>query len=202
MHEMLKQLGEVIQVQVQRDPLKIRTPTGVVYDPVNLVVVPEVLLTPQGVVGLAENGERILDAHHADHPRTRYREKNGISIGLTGHYDRMRARFGEHIRDGNAGENVIIRTDDALNLADLSGALVFENPDGSTYRFKVLKGMAPCDEFSHYVHQAKERLAPDVLKETLQFLDGGTRGFTLELLGVDAARVVPGTQVFLTDRDE
>jgi hypothetical protein len=57
--------------------------------------------------------------------------------------------------------------------------------------------MAPCNEFSHYVNRSEETLPASVLKETLQFLNGGTRGFALELIGAEEARLVAGARLLL-----
>jgi hypothetical protein len=42
----------------------------------------------------------VLDVHHADHPDTRNaRLVNGLSLLPRAHYDRLRARYGEHLVD-------------------------------------------------------------------------------------------------------
>jgi len=190
-----RELGTLAFVQVQSQPLKTGSPARQYFDPVHLVGVPEVLLSPRGVVGIAADGKRIVDAHHADHPQSRFGGSNGISIGFTGHYDRMRRRFGDHLTDGVAGENLIVTGPGAPWPDDLKGTLVFENPDGSRYEFRLVKAMAPCNEFSHYVNRSTGQLPAGVLKETLQFLDGGTRGYTLQLAGGDEARLLPGARL-------
>jgi hypothetical protein len=107
----------------------------------------------------------------------------------------MRARYGGHPADGAAGENLVVSGPEAPVSKDLQGRLVFENPDGSSFSFRLVKAMAPCNEFSHYVHRNGEKLPADVLKNTLQFLDGGTRGFALELVDSETARLVPGARL-------
>lgn len=190
-------IGTVQFLQVQRKPLKVGEPADRVYDPSGLERVAELRLTPEGVVGVGAGGEQILDAHHRDHPESRFRGANGISVGFSAHYDRIRARFGSHITDGIAGENILVTSGKAYSAEDLAGQLVFENPDGTRTVFRLNQAMAPCDEFSHYVHQADTRLPAAVLKDTLQFLDGGRRGFTLHLEEETAGRVLPGARVFI-----
>ncbi len=57
--------------------------------------------------------------------------------------------------------------------------------------------MAPCDEFSHFARRASTRLHAAVLKETLQFLDGGRRGFTLRLKKRGEAILSSGARLVL-----
>ena len=191
------EIGEVLFVQVQRIPLKQGAPQNKIYDPAGLVRVPEVLLTPSGVVGVSADGEHIVDAHHEQHPESRFNGLNGISVGFTGHYDLMRASFGDHLTDGIAGENMIVRSTAAFSADDLQGTLVFANPDGSECRMQHVKPMAPCNEFSHFVRQETGRLPANVLKETLQKLEGGRRGFALALSGADSGRVQAGARLYL-----
>ena len=196
MQNELQPIGDLAFVQVQAQPLKTSGPDNPYYNPANLVVVQEVRLSPFGVVGVGADGERILDAHHADHPRSRFGGSNGISVGFIGHYDRMRTRFGDPLPDGAAGENLIVSGPDAPKPEDLAGRLIFENPDGSRFEFRLVKAMAPCQEFSHYVNRSSGTLPAGVLKDTLQFLDGGTRGYALELVGAEEAWLVPGARLF------
>lgn len=191
------EMGEVIFVQVQRVPLKQGAPQNKIYDPAGLVRVPEVFLTPSGVVGVTAEGERIVDAHHESHPESRFNGLNGISVGFTAHYDLMRASFGPHLTDGIAGENMIIRSRAAFSAEELQGLLVFVNPDGSECRMRLVKPMAPCNEFSHFARKETGRLPADVLKTTLQDLEGGRRGFALSLTGADSGRVQTGARLFL-----
>ena len=191
------EIGKVIFVQVQRVPLKQGPRSERYYDPSGLVRVPGLDLSPNGVVGLAADGERILDAHHRDHPESRFMGLNGISVGFTPHYERMRNDFGDHLTDGIAGENVIVESEKAFSVDDLQGLLVFENPDGSECRMRLYKAMAPCDEFSHFAKQAKERLPASTLKATLQALEDGRRGFTIALDDADAGRVLAGARLVL-----
>lgn len=191
------ELGEVILTQVQQVPLKQTAESGRFYDPAGLVSVPAIQATPLGVVGAATGGDMLLDAHHEAHPASRFRGLNGISIGFTGHYDRMRAQYGDHLWNGVAGENIIVQSAGAFTPEDLQGRLVFENPDGSTCLMRLNQAMAPCNEFSHFVHQATERLDANTLKTTLQDLDNGRRGYTLLLDGASTGVVQAGAILFL-----
>ena len=100
------------------------------------------------------------------------------------------------MKDGAAGENMIVSSPAAYTADELKGVMVFENPDGTSCRMRVYRPMAPCNEFSHYAQQS-ERLPAGLLKETLQFLDKGRRGFALTLEGAEQGHVLQGARVFL-----
>mgnify|MGYP000514794316 CR=1 FL=1 len=105
----MKLVGEIVQLQVQLESLKRGERPYQIYATSNIQVIPELKLTTKGVVGLLGGLEQ-LDVHHADHPHSRNRGYNGISLGFTSHYGRMRDRFGSHITVGCAGENIIVET--------------------------------------------------------------------------------------------
>jgi hypothetical protein len=103
------------------------------------------------------------------------------------------------MQDGTAGENVIIDCNEEIWLADLGKQLEFRNPgSGETVTLDVIKIASPCDEFSHFAAASQEqRLPADDLKETLQFLGNGRRGFLLTLsAGQDMGIIQPGDLVF------
>lgn len=201
MQAQFRKLGQVIITQVQPSGLIYEVPGGELFDPSRRVEVSQLYLFPRGVEGRSEAGERILDIHHLDHPHTHGNEKNAISIGFTSHYDRMRARFGDHLQNGTAGENVIIDCEDEIWLADLGKQLEFRNPEtGESVKLDVNKIAAPCEEFSHFAASSQgQRLPADELKDTLQFLGNGRRGFLLSLsAGQEVGIIQPGDLVFST----
>ena len=109
-------LGKVVRLQVQAAALKSGERPNRVYGTAPIVEVEELLLTPEGAVGMDAAGARILDVHNTAHPETRYSDGNTVSFGLTSHYARMRERFGPHMVDGCAGENILVETDAPLRL--------------------------------------------------------------------------------------
>ena len=128
------------------------------------------------------------------------RPGNSVSIGFTAHYRAMRARFGEHIVDGSAGENVIIEFPDEVWLEDLGEQLLFENPEtGETTLLEINRVAAPCEPFTHFVADRQhERLPADELKAALQFLGDGRRGFLLTLNGSQQTTFIqPGDRVYV-----
>ena len=104
----------------------------------------------------------------------------------------MRERFGEHVQDGTAGENIIIASDEEIWLPDLGRLVEFHNPDSrEVITLEVTRIAAPCDPFSHFTANSQDqRLPPEVLKETLQYLDNGRRGFLLKLVEEGAVGIV------------
>jgi hypothetical protein len=127
-----------------------------------------------------------------------------VSIGFTSHYEAMRARFGEHMVDGIAGENIIIEYGEEVWPEDLGQHIVIENTGtGLRALLDVVSFAAPCDEFSHFAARSQnERLPAGELKSTLQFLNNGRRGFLLVLSGdQEAATVQPGDRVFRVGSD-
>jgi MOSC domain-containing protein YiiM len=200
MVETLRELGRVKLTQVQPSGLIIYTSSSSTYDPSRRVEVSRLLITPQGIEATTADGERVLDIHHTAHPQTRYLGDDDVLIGFTSHYAAMRARFGEHMLDGIAGENIIIEYEHEVWLEDLGQQIAIENPEtGHKVLLDVKDYATPCEQFSHFAARSQhERLAADKLKATLQFLENGRRGFLLVLSdGQPPAEVQPGDRVLV-----
>jgi hypothetical protein len=190
-------IGTVVRLQVQESSLKVGVKPRR-YDPAPLRSVPAISLSAAGVVGLAENGESIVDVHHRDHPSSKNRGgENGISLGFTGHYREMRQRFGQHLRDGIAGENILIEVDRQFQVEDLANGVVVEGADERPLELRPVIVAAPCVEFSRYALKFPDGARPDAtVTEALRFLDAGMRGF-YATYGGEPAVVEVGAQVFL-----
>lgn len=202
MNTAARKLGVVEIVQVQPSGLKFELDGVRTYDPTRRELVSKLHIETNGVTGETSAGERLLDIHHVDHPDSHHREGNDVSIGFTSHYREMREQFGEHMQDGTAGENIIIACDDEIWLTDLGRVVEFHNPDsGEMITLEVTRIAAPCDPFSHFTANSQDhRLPAEVLKETLQFLDNGRRGFLLKLVeGDEAGTVRPGDIAYTRD---
>jgi hypothetical protein len=175
-------IGTVVGLQVQRSSLKLGERPHRWFDPAPLLAVPALLLDPDGVSGLLPGGEPVVDVHNRRHPETRHGTGNGVSVGFTTHYARMRARLGERAADGVAGENILIAGEPAFVAGDLPAALVFEGPDGSV-RLEGMRVMEPCVEFSRWVLGYTGRPVADLTRPdpavtpTLAFLRAGMRGY-------------------------
>jgi len=169
-------------VQIQRASLKAGQRPHSYYDPAPLLAVPRLRLGPGGVAGLASDGQELIDVHNAAHPDTKnQRGLNGISLNFTSHYQAMRAQFGAHLTDGCAGENILIAADRVYALGELGAELLIYRGDRCVARLTELLVAAPCVEFSRFANFVAEPLTSDALKSTLQFLDGGMRGFYARL---------------------
>lgn len=192
-------MGRVKLVQVQPSGLIVKTPSGYFYDVSRRVEVEKLIITSLGIEATTANGEHVLDIHHINHPDKAYDDEDLVCIGFTSHYDAMRKRFGEHLKDGTAGENIIIEFDQEVWTDDLGQQITIENAEtGHKTLLDVLSFAAPCEEFSHFVANSQHKKLPAAeLKAALQFLNNGRRGFLLRLSnGQEAVTVQAGDRVF------
>jgi MOSC domain-containing protein YiiM len=142
-------------------------------------------LTPDGAIGIKESGETMIDVHNINHPQTRYSGNNFLSFNFTHHYVMIRDRFGAHIEDGNAGENIIIEAEDKTGLYETTGRIGIKS--AATGEILILDEVIPappCLPFTYFCAQA--RIGGKEVKEALQYLDDGRRGYY--------ARVPAGSQ--------
>src|SRR5256884_9695344 len=173
MHE----LGGTVRLQIQRPSLKTGEKPTRVYAPMPLLAVDRLALGPDGALGEASDGSWLVDVHHRAHPRTKNEDgAHGVSLGFTSHYALMRERFGARITVGCAGESIIVETTGRIALEDLDAGVALLAPDGrELVRLDVLQAAHPCRPFTGWALAGTVEAA--VLKEQLQFLDGGTRGY-------------------------
>jgi hypothetical protein len=174
----MRQLGPITRLQIQRSSLKTGERPLRTYDPAPLLAVPRLALSPEGVLGAADDGW-VVDVHHRHHPATKNPDLlHGVSVGFTAHYGEMRRRFGERLTLGCAGENLIAETTGHLHFDDVAGGLAVVAPDGSErVRLRVLEVAHPCRPFTGWALGGGSTGESQVLKEHLQFLEGGMRGF-------------------------
>lgn len=172
----MRELGRLVRLQIQRSTLKTGVKPERRYDPAPILEVPRLALSPDGVMGAAD-GSWIVDVHHRAHPATKNDDGlHGVSVGFTGHYAAMRAKFGPHLVTGCAGENLIAETPGRLSLDELAQGLAVLGPGGDERaRLKVLQVAHPCRPFTGWALGGTVESA--VLKEHLQFLEDGMRGF-------------------------
>ncbi len=191
-------IGTVVRLQIQESSLKVGSKPRR-YEPAPIRSVPAMSLSPAGVVGLAENGETIVDVHHLDHPASKNRGgENGISLGFTAHYLTMRQRFGQHLRDGIAGENVLIAVDRQFPAEELAAGVVIEGANARRLELRSVIVAAPCVEFARYALKFPHGARPDAtVTEALRFLDAGMRGFYASYAG-EPAVVEIGARVLLS----
>ena len=191
----MQKIGTVKFVQIQRNQMKIIEDGVRFYRPDPLLRVEQLELVPEGIVGI--NGDnRLIDVHNETHADTRYRGDNKISFGFTQQYERMRERFGEHLKDGYAGENIILDAD--IDISDLkANRRFFFKHDETLIELKNVIPAPPCREFSVFCLQVPQ-CAEDI-KAALQFLDNGTRGYYAELVASDALCVVQAGDELLVE---
>lgn len=174
----LELIGEVVLLQVQVRSLKRGERPRSWYDPGPITTVPAIQIDPGGVTGIDPAGEAAIgDVHHRDHPASKFRGENGVSIGFTSHYERMRDRFGDHLRDGIAGENMIVRTEGIHEESDVAGGFVVMSGYGPV-TLGAVESVKPCAEFSKWCLRYPEDAVPDAtVTDALKFLMSGMRGF-------------------------
>ena len=173
----MRPLGPLVRLQIQRSSLKTGEKPLRTYDPAPLLAVARLALSPDGALGAGADGAWIVDVHHRGHPATKNSDGlHGVSVGFTAHYGAMRQRFGDRLTLGCAGENLIAETGAPLRWEDVAAGLAVLAPDGSErVRLRVLEVAHPCRPFTGWA--LGERVESAVLKEHLQFLEGGMRGF-------------------------
>ena len=196
------EIGTIVRLQIQQHGLKVGQKPFRTYDPAPILSVDRLRVTPGGAIALLPDGDEVIDVHNADHPASQSAGDNAISIGFTANYRSMRARFGDHLTDGCAGENILIQTDRSINLETLSRGLAFQlGSSGEYLRLDQIKIAMPCVEFSRYsskMPHAERDTA--VIKDTLQFLDGGMRGYYTTPTNGDRPLVVSvGDRVYLPE---
>ena len=189
-------IGPIVRLQVQQSSLKVGDPPRRRYDLTPLLAVPELTVEPAGVVGWTAAGERVDDVHHRLHPASKHRasDHNGVSLGFTAHYAAMRDRFGPHLADGLAAENILVQTDRLLTEDDLSPGLVVETADGTHLPLTDALVAAPCVEFARFALQFPDDARPDrTVTDAVAFLHNGIRGYYL-------SPTAPPTRIRLGDR--
>ncbi len=205
MDETLRELGCVKLMQVQPSGLIIETPSGKFYDASRRLEVDRLQITSLGIEATTPEGERVLDIHHISHPDKAYHNDDLVSIGFTSHYEAMRARFGQHMVDGIAGETIIIESEEEVWPEDLGKRIVIENQHtGHRALLDLITFASPCRSFSLFAIRSQHEQPPaDKLKDTLQFLENGRRGFLLVLSdGQEAAVVQRGDKVLVVGANQ
>ncbi len=189
----MRELGRIVRLQIQRSSLKTGEKPTRVYDPAPILAVGRLAVGPDGVLGEERDGSWLVDVHHRTHPRTKNEDgAHGVSLGFSSHYALMRDRFGERITPGCAGENILVDAAGRVALDDLAQGIACVAADGTELvRLHVLQVAHPCRPFSGWA--LGSMVESDVLKETLQFLDEGTRGFYC--VGVNSGIVSVGDRV-------
>ena len=191
----MRSIGTVTRLQIQRDSLKTGEKPTRTYDPTPLLAVPALHVSPDGALGASPGGMWVVDVHHRSHPVTKNEDGlHGISLGFTSHYHAMREHFGDRVVMGCAGENIIATADRRFTYEELANGVAILAPDGKErVRLKVLQVAHPCRPFTGWA--LGRTVEPEELKQHLQFLDGGMRGFYC--VGEGVGTVSLGDQIAL-----
>lgn len=188
--------GRIIRLQVQTSSLKARDGQLQYFDPEPILVVDVLDVTRDGVAFRHLDGIG-LDIHHARHPLTKNRGLvNSVSIGFTSHYSRMRERFGPHLSDGIAGENILVESDRLFSVDDIADGLVIVRDGTVIAALESVSVAHPCVEFSRFALQDR-KADPMLVSDALRFLDGGMRGFYAVVPSDAPVRVAVGDAVGL-----
>lgn len=194
----MQALGEIVRLQVQRANLKLPNAPGAAhprrYDPSPILSVDRLLLTPDGAVGLLDGDARVLDVHHTQHPASKNHDGvNDVSIGFTSHYAAMRERFGEHLPDGVAGENLLVRTSARVELGRLGRGLLVQTRDGGCALLEQVVVAEPCVPFTRFCLRLGPAAAGGMaVTDGLRALRLGLRGFYANYANAVVAASVPG----------
>lgn len=200
MSDTLEPIGHIVRLQVQTAHLKRGEQPRRWYDPAPITEVAALALDPFGVTGIGTDGMAHHDVHHRDHPLSRNRGDNGVSVGFTSHYRLMRERFGEHLADGIAGENILVESAEVHTESDLGGTLLIETAGGLARLDHVIVA-PPCVEFTRYCLEWPRDRRPDrTVTEALQFIGAGVRGFYATSSPRSARVVRAGERVFRLPR--
>ena len=193
----MQQIGRIEKLQLQRSRLKLGKGDARTYDPEPIQQMPAIYLTADGVLGV-HNGAELLDIHHIRHPNSVNRRATGkfnaISFNFTSHYRQMGDRFGERGADGFGGENILIATETKFALDMLSAGIVIIH-NGQKIHLEQVSVAHPCVPFSSFMLGMSPKEAQPKLKETLQFLDAGMRGFLCHWAG-EPVTIAVGNAVY------
>lgn len=187
----MEELGEIVRLQVQVAPLKRGERPHRWYDADRIRRVDALTVTPRGVVGHVD-GRDVIDVHHRDHPQSRHRGDNGLSLCPTGHYELMRRRFGEHLVDGVAAENVLVERLGWLDLADLGDGVVAVTGERARVTLGAARPAQPCVEFSRFATGDAA-----AVREPLRYLADGMRGYLLTVEEGAGTRLREGDRLHL-----
>jgi hypothetical protein len=195
----LKPIGHIVRLQIQRSTLSLGEKPNRYFDPAALLSIQAMQITTRGAVALLPDGGTHLDYHHADYPNGRNVEMNDLSFNFTGHYDLIREKFGaqEHLYDGCGGENILIELRERVPVETLAGGLAVQLTGGGVAWLKNVVVALPCQPFSKYVSRRTE--AP-IIKDTLQFLDNGTRGFYCVFEDEQPVTIQLGDELFISEQ--
>src|SRR2546427_4070316 len=106
---LMRSLGRIVRLQIQRSTLKTGEKPTRVYDPAPILAVPRLAVGRDGVLGEGSDGSWLVDVHHRAHPDTKNEDgAHGVSPGFTSHYALMQQRVGDRIVPGCPGQDFLV----------------------------------------------------------------------------------------------
>ena len=184
-------LGPIVRLQVQSSSLKCGERPHRWYDPEPIQSVNRMRIEHGGVVGFGgDSSDELADVHHRDHPATKFRSENGLSVGFTSHYQLIRDTYGAHMTDGISGENILIACDRIIEPDMVQHGLVVAAESGLVSVDEV-QPAPPCAEFSKFALQYRhDQPADKTVSDTIKFLHQGIRGYYATLRESDPATLI------------
>lgn len=191
-------VGEIVRLQIQRSSLKVGPRNLRQYDPAPIQHVPALIVGNGGVLTWDTHTGLVLDVHHRDHPEGKNRDGiHDLSILFTSHYQAMQTRFGPHLRNGIAGESILVQSDRMISLEDVGAGLLIVTANDERVPIHIFQVSEPCVEFTRYsLGRPPDAPGDIVMKEALQFLRGGMRGFYAGYAG-DPVTIRLGDRMYL-----
>ena len=187
-------LGTIALLQVHRSAVK----ANARYDPSPLLSVEKASFDAGGMIGW-DGSQWVMDNHHREYPGNQGGWRRALSVGFTAHYAAMEDRFGGTVFTGIAGENVIIAVDEVVTLDDLGSGIELHSGDGRALVLEEPLVAAPCREFTSCLLALPERAERDEIRDHLDFLDDGMRGYVFGSQHLDEPVVISvGAEVFVT----
>ena len=196
----------IVRLQVQTEPLKVGKAPLRRYDPSFIESVPRIEVTPTGVFGLRRGAVdrsgavnrfgAIVDVHNVEHPHSRDRKgTGGVSVMGTGDYAALRARYGDHLTEGIAGETILVDAPDGLAGLEMPSEITIITAHGAI-RLTQVRVADPCVEFARFcLQQEPSPVVHDAVRQALVDLDGGARGY--RAAAVDGGLVALGDEVLV-----
>jgi hypothetical protein len=193
----MQKIGTIKFVQIQRESLKEGVEPQRIYNPASLLTVEKLHIIPDGLIGVTADNKEWIDVHNIKHPASRNRGDNNLSIGFLQNYEAMRNRFGNHLTDGIAGENIFVDAEVDIQDFDSVSHFFIQHGEARLELFEVIPA-PPCRPFSEFcliVPQCQEDI-----KGALQFLSNGVRGYyALTAEDSEAFTVQAGDTVYVAN---
>ena len=193
----MRVVGPIVRLQIQRGPLKTGVQGDRLYSPALIQAVERLAIGPDGAFGFDPAHGWIVDVHHSAHPETRNADgRHALTLGFTGHYAAIGEQFAHAVEVGCAGENIIVDAPGRFTLEELAPGIAVLGSDGAErLRLDVRAVAHPCRPFTGWLSGGIAEA--HVLRENLQFLDEGMRGF--RLAGDAKGFIDVGDQVVVLD---